>query len=276
MKKKIYRIKRNRYRKEKKIKSGLIFRIALLCIGVLLILDTLFVMGFSNFNFGVILPTILGLPLLIIGIFFPSFARHLKSSRFLRFLRIFIISAYAAFLVVVLVTGSILFAASVTAPSENADAVIVLGAGIHGDEVSLLLGKRLRAAINYKLANPETIIVVSGGQGPGESITEAEAMKRFLLANGVNETDIIKEEASTSTQENFRFSKRILDERFPDGYSCVYVTSDFHIFRAGLVAKKEGLNAEGLSGKGTAWYIMPNCYLREIAAVWAYFILGWM
>ncbi len=249
-------------------------QILLYIAGTLLICDTLFVISFSNFNLGVILPAILGLPLLLCGIFYQKIIRSLPFSRFLRFLRVFLITGYTVFLVVVIITGSILVIFSASKPEAGADAIIVLGAGIHGDQVTRLLAKRLRAAIEYKQENPGALIVVSGGQGQGEDITEAEAMERFLILNGISKEDIIKEEASTSTQENFRFSKLLLDEHFPDGYSVVYVTNDFHIFRAGLVAKKEGLTADGLTSMGTEWYVLPNCYLREIAAVWVYFLLG--
>ena len=248
----------------------------LLTSGTVLLLDSAFVSLISNFNFGVILPAILGLPLLLLGIFWYPFLRKLETSRFFRFLRVLLIVGYTLFTLVFVGTGTVLFASSSTAPPENADAVIVLGAGIHGDQVTRLLAKRLNAAFSYWESNPDTLIVVSGGQGPGETISEAEAMRRYLLSKGVPESSVLMEDAAASTQENFRFSKQLLDAYFGREYSTVYVTNDFHVFRAGLVAKKEGLTAHGLSSQSTEWYVLPNCYLRETAAVWAYLLLGWI
>ena len=91
------------------------------------------------------------------------------------------------------------------------DAVIVLGAGLRGENLSLILRNRLDAAVEYYNENPEAVIVVSGGQGPDEDIPEAEAMERYLYEQGVPLNKIIKEDKSTSTEENFKFSKELLE-----------------------------------------------------------------
>ena len=94
------------------------------------------------------------------------------------------------------------------------DAIIVLGAAVRGEEISGALQKRLDVAIEYYQKNPDVVIVVTGGQGPQEDITEALAMERYLLANGIPKEKIIKEEKATSTYENFKFSKVLLNEYF--------------------------------------------------------------
>lgn len=87
--------------------------------------------------------------------------------------------------------------------------MIVLGAGLRGERVTDLLARRLDAAYDYHLENPNAVIVVTGGQGPGEDIPEARAMKAYLVEKGVPEKQILEEASSTSTEENFCFAREI-------------------------------------------------------------------
>jgi len=146
------------------------------------------------------------------------------------------------------------------------DVVIVLGAGVHGERVSLPLARRLDAAIAYWNQNSDALIVVTGGLGNRATITEAEAMSRYLIARGIPAEQILLEDRSTTTYENLLFARGILDERFPDGYRSVIVTNDFHIFRAVRIARQAGLDPNRL-GAPTDWFTMPVNYLREMVAV---------
>lgn len=146
------------------------------------------------------------------------------------------------------------------------DVVIVLGAGIHGEKVSATLAKRLDEAVTYYGKNPDAVIIVCGGQGPQEDITEALAMERYLLSKGIPVDSIIKEEQSTSTYENFVNAKKILDEHFPQGFTAVLITNDFHIFRAEKTADNAGISARHI-GVNTVWYTVPSNYLREMLAI---------
>lgn len=127
------------------------------------------------------------------------------------------------------------------------DALIVLGCGIHGSELSKNLKDRLDSAIKYYNKNSNAIIVVSGGQGPQEDIPESEAMYLYLKENNIPENQIIRESKSESTNENFRFSKEILDNKLGNDYKIAYITNDFHIYRAGQLAKLNGLSASGFA-----------------------------
>ena len=120
----------------------------------------------------------------------------------------------------------------------NEDAVIVLGAAVWGENVSPVLRDRLHKVIEYHHANPNAIIVVAGGQGAG-LITEAEAMRRFLVEHGVPNEQIIKEDRSTNTFENISFAKEILDELLGEDYRVVIITNDFHAFRAVSMARRQ-------------------------------------
>jgi uncharacterized SAM-binding protein YcdF (DUF218 family) len=125
---------------------------------------------------------------------------------------------------------------------------------------------RLDKAIEYFSKNPNVIIIVSGAQGPGEDITEALAMERYLKARGIPEEHIIKEEQSTSTLENCTYSKQILDAYFPAGYRAAVITNKFHIYRTVMVAKRVGLPVTHI-GAFIQWYNYSITYLREFAAV---------
>lgn len=145
--------------------------------------------------------------------------------------------------------------------------VIVHGAGLlGGDRVSPLLKGRLDKGLKayYNASNPCKIIV-SGGQGSDESISEAEAMKRYLLSQLVPEEDIILEDKSTTTYENLKYAKALMDA-LSARYTCVFVTSDYHVFRTSIYAKKLGLSALGLGSK-TASYYRPNAMIREYIAI---------
>ena len=146
------------------------------------------------------------------------------------------------------------------------DAIIVLGGSLRGERVSRVVAERLDAAADYLLRNENAVVVLSGGQGADEAITEAEAMRRYLLAKDIPDERMLKEERSTSTAENFRFSKKLLDATFGGVYTVAYATNDFHAYRAGQLAKLAGLNATRLSGDTPA-YLAASSYIREFFAV---------
>jgi len=146
------------------------------------------------------------------------------------------------------------------------DAVIVLGAGLRGETPSMILRERLQAAFRYHEQNPTAVIVVSGGLGTGETITEALAMERYLVGMGVPPEMIIKEETSTNTRENIAFSKPLLDAHFEGEYNVVIITSDFHIFRSVMIARKNGLSSTNVHSI-IPKYLIPWYYFRETASI---------
>jgi len=151
--------------------------------------------------------------------------------------------------------------------SKKVDYALILGAGIDGERLSLTLYDRMNKGLEYLSNNPEAKVIVAGGQGPGEDITEAEAMRKFLVNKGINQSRIIKEDRSTSTMENIKFTKEILksiDDR--ETYEIMIITNRFHLFRAKLLAKRNGLIPYG-SPSSTRWYLLPKYYIREYFAV---------
>ena len=256
-------------RKEKRRMSTWIYII----IGALLILETLVVSFASNYNLGVVMPAIIGAPLLVYGLFRAPLDAWMASSALGAIVKWAVIGAYALLAVAVIVCTVLIQSAANKRPADGADAIIVLGAAVHGDEPALVLKKRLDTAREYWQSNPEARIIVSGGMGSGENVTEASAMKKYLVEKGVPARAVIEEDRSTSTLENFRFSKEILNQIFPGEYRAVFVTTSFHVYRAEIAAQAEGLDAKGMAAPFD-WYMALNYYLRETAALVRYFLIG--
>lgn len=152
--------------------------------------------------------------------------------------------------------------------AEQAKAIVVLGCAVHGERPSLVLQQRLQTAYEYHLQHPELPIVVCGGQGPGEDIPEAEAMRRWLVERGVPERQVFCEDRSTSTEENFAFALSILQQLgIAPNQPVLFVTNGFHCYRAGRYAADQGLSAAAaLPAPIAVTQILP-CYLREVFAV---------
>ncbi len=150
------------------------------------------------------------------------------------------------------------------------DSIVVLGAGLSGGRnVSRTLRYRLDKAIELYELNPVPI-VVSGGQGKDELVSEAFAMKEYLVAQGIPEDEVYLEDKSTSTQENFEFSKVVLDDIFTEDYEIVFTSNDFHISRAEKFMEASGLEGYGV-GAPVDLFMMPSNYLREYLATHVYY-----
>lgn len=158
-----------------------------------------------------------------------------------------------------------------TVSKVPSDYLIVLGARVRGETPSLELQNRLNKAYDYLVAFPETLVVLSGGQGLGETITEAEAMRRYLQDKGIDEARMILENTSTNTKENLENSFKLIDDQLEDAKVTV-VTSGFHVLRSKMIAKDLGKKVEGI-GSPTLLFLVPNYYLREFFAVIAQYIV---
>lgn len=155
--------------------------------------------------------------------------------------------------------------------SRQADYVLILGAQVRGRRVTDSLRRRLDAALDYLIRFPDAAVIVSGGQGKGEEISEAAAMECYLVSRGVAEEKIIKEDRSTSTRENMRLSKKYLDAE----KDCVaVVTNDFHIFRALLIAEREGYRNLCAIPASSNPVFQVNYLVREFFAVAAMYLPG--
>lgn len=249
------------------------FRMAPLCkvllgVGLVLVLDTVVVSFLSNFNLGVILPAFFGVPLIALAFLLP----HMHHG-FLLFLKWFTAGCYAVALCIFLVCGILMTNAAHRGDHREADAVIVLGAAVHGDRVTWVLSNRLDAAIDYLEAHPDAIAVVSGGQGPGETVTEGSAMRKYMIGHGIDESRVYAEERATNTGENFRYSMEIVRDVLGPDADIAFVTTGFHVYRAGGVAAAQGIDAFGIPADDV-WYLAVNNFMRECVGICVYALTG--
>ncbi|MEG1883936.1 MAG: YdcF family protein [Clostridia bacterium] len=241
---------------------------ALFIVGILLILETLIISRLSNFNLGVVMPAFFGVPLV-----FLAFALPHMGHGFMAFLKWLIVACYGIAAVIFLVCGVLMLCAQHSPKSTKADAVIVLGAAVHGDKVTWVLENRLNTAMEYLAEHPDAICVVSGGQGSGETVTEGSAMKKYLVNHGVDANRVYAEERATNTRENFLYSKQIIDRTLGETASIAFVTTNFHVYRAGCVAARQGINAIGIPA-ADVWYLSLNNFLRECVGICIYALKG--
>jgi uncharacterized SAM-binding protein YcdF (DUF218 family) len=155
----------------------------------------------------------------------------------------------------------------------RADCIIILGCKVDGTIPSPFLVSRLDEGIRIYKAGYGNYIIASGGQGPGESISEAAAMKRYIIAKGVASTKILMDEASTNTMTNLINSKKIMDENKFN--TAIIVSNKSHLKRASLMARKLGITAS-YSGIYNSNYKSQelSVFLREIVANYRFYILG--
>lgn len=144
---------------------------------------------------------------------------------------------------------------------KQPNVLVVLGCKVKGTQPSQMLQRRLDVTYKYLLGNPEVVCIVTGGQGADEKIPEAQAMKDYLLRKGIKENRIFVEDKSTSTYENFEFSKDIIEVNNL-GNNITIVTDGFHQYRASIIAKKLGFSSKSLP-VDTKTYLMPTYWVRE-------------
>lgn len=241
---------------KKKKKFGKVF---LLTVGVILTVNAVAMFFTSNFNIGLLFALLLGLSFVLYGAFLDKVQDKLPA-----WLRTAYFACVSALLVFVMFLLSYGLSDTV---SGKEDAIIVLGSGIRGELLTQGLKNRLDAAIDCYEENKDLIIVVSGGQGPQEDITEALAMERYLLSQGIPQESIIKEEKATSTFENFVNSKSILDNFFDGEYKTSFVSNEYHIYRASSLARIAGFETVTHTHSNTMWYTLVPSTLRETLAV---------
>jgi uncharacterized SAM-binding protein YcdF (DUF218 family) len=230
---------------------------------------------------GLILGVILGIGCLLpyfiwLWMFYTDVIDTHYERGFGRFFEMFLentVSSYVFYLECILL-GTIIIAvkAAKHIPAFDKDYIIIHGCQIRKDgTLTKLLQSRADRAIEFaKLQKEATgkdiVFVPSGGKGNDEIISEGEAIKRYLLENGISEDKIIKEDDSTSTEENVKLAMDKMRDNFgSDGYKAAFATTNYHVFRTGMLADKMGLKAEGI-GSRTKAYFWINAFVREFIA----------
>lgn len=238
-----------------KEKQMIIFRLLSVCIGVYMIYLISFRLGVG------MIPIWLSLFVISFLLSFQKIYIFVFENKWLK--GFFVIGVICFVLVEII----IFYSGVKTDIHEESDYIIVLGASVKGETPSLTLRRRIKKAKEYLELHTDTIAILSGGQGPGELITEAEAMRRYLVHEGISGSRLILEDKSTSTKENIEFSYKIINTRANDGEEKVIVISSrFHLLRSQIIAKKQGFSVKAI-GSSTLIYLVPNYYLREFFGI---------
>lgn len=178
-------------------------------------------------------------------------------------------------LTVVTVTGVVIADEARGDEATACDYIVVLGAKVNGTAPSRTLRERIDAAAEYLKAHPQAIAVVSGGKGDDEGISEAQCMFNGLVERGIDPDRVWMEDQAASTWGNLNLSLDLIEAKTGTRPTKIgLVSSEFHLYRAKLFAKECGVEAVGIPGKTGDFIHFLNYYLREIAGVWHYLILG--
>ena len=179
-------------------------------------------------------------------------------------LKIAVIAVFAVGLLIFMIAEGCIVSRMSAEPKENLDYMIVLGAQVHGERPSRALKLRLEKATQEWERCGKPILLLSGGQGDGESITEAECMKRFLVEKGIPEDKMILEDESVSTMENLQFCARLSDCKEK---KTGIVSNNFHVYRALKLAKKQGYQDVCGVAAGSDWRYQIHYMVREAFAL---------
>lgn len=252
--------------------SALVLIVALFLVPVLLVWNGIVILKRESFSLSSSLPLLMGLVIAagelasVLYIVRDSFDFLSILHRPLLFL-IWATVLYAAALLLAFVLYMLLL--PILPLKRRFDTVIVHGCAlIHGDGISRILAKRLDLALKlYRKSKRKALLIVSGGQGSDETVSEASAMRGYLVEKGVTEEHILMEDRSHSTKENLLFSNQLLIDRGGGGKTAL-VTSGYHVFRCVWLAHELSFRCTGF-GAPVAAYYWPSAVIREFIAIYS-------
>ena len=239
---------------------------------VSLLFSLFFYTAIPGFSFsGLIWLGICGI-LLCFNVFTLLYPRFPKTVKWIR--RVFTGMLCLGILVGAVTCGSVVNTA-LQEPVQNCEYIVVLGCKVNPTAPSLSLQERIDAAYEYLMDNPNTIAVVSGGQGHDEPMSEAQCMFQQLTAMGIPENRIWMEDKATSTWENLNFSLNLIEEKTGIRPKSIgLLSSEYHLFRAGLFAAAQDVDSLGIPATTTWPHLRVNYFIREIIAVWHFIVFG--
>lgn len=240
--------------------------------GILGVLCLLYCLGMGLFvNTGTGFFMIWAVAAVVCGVVSAFLAHEAWRKRIPAWVRKAVLLLFVAGLVLFVSVEGMILSCFSAKPKPGADVCIILGAQIKESGPSDVLQRRLDKAIDYLRENPETVVIVSGGQGANEPVSEAQGMQEYLTAAGIAPERILQEVTSSNTCENLRYSGKLIDRT---ENRVVVVTNNFHMFRSLAIAKKQGYcMVEGLSAS-TFPGSLPNNLLREFLGVIKDFLVG--
>lgn len=217
-------------------------------------------------NFGIVFPLVTGIVLIVYNILKIKDIFSISKIKNV-FLRRTIKTALWGFIISFVLIEGLIFVTLKADTYTDVDYVVILGGGVKGGELTKTLQFRLDKGIEFLNYHPDLDVIVTGGKGFGETISEGEAMRDYLIKNGVPEEKIIVEDEATSTMENFRYSKKILERQTGrSDYEIMIITSDFHMLRSKVLAAVNGFKPYGIPAN--TWIgVFPNSIIREYFAI---------
>ena len=147
----------------------------------------------------------------------------------------------------------------------SGEVLIVLGTTVNGTEPSPMLRQRLDAAVEFLNAHPDMLCIVTGGKGDEHNLSEAQCMHNYLTAAGIAPERITQEDRATSTVENLRNVRSMLDTN-----EGTILSSDCHLYRSGLIAEDAGFTAALIPAQTEPFSLLAPWFLREIFALYGY------
>ncbi|MGB4589052.1 MAG: YdcF family protein [Clostridiaceae bacterium] len=191
-------------------------------------------------------------------------------------LRLFLYVLFSICIVTFIVIESVIIYYGHRKVESQPEIIIILGARLYGSVPSPSLEERLETGFEYLVKNENAFAVVSGGIGKGEDISEAAAMKDYLIKKGISEERILLEDDSTNTFQNIIYSKKLIEKNLPD-FDLAHekigiVTNDYHVFRGVMMAKRFGLDAVGIPARTPPTTLLKG-YAREYFGVIKYIFL---
>ena len=236
----------------------------------------LMIVFFSFFMAGYSFTVLVCCGLICIILFYNSmYLLQQKNPAKVRSLKRMVTTILCIGLILVGITEFFILKASFGEPKESCDYAVVLGAKVRPTGPSASLWDRIYGARDYLETHPNVIAIVSGGQGPDEPKTEARAMYDELVKLGIDPDRIWLEEEATSTWENLNFSLNLIEEKTGHRPEKIgIVSSEYHLFRASLFADACNVESVGIPAHTSRLSQKINHFMREVAGVWHYLILG--
>ena len=212
---------------------------------------------------------------LLVAFFGGMDALKKRFPRLMKHLRRVVYCCLGLVLAAAIVTGVFIAGGISGAEDAQADYVVVLGAAVVDDAPSVSLRERLEAAKSYLEEHPKSIAILTGGVGSGDTLSEAECMYQWLVDRGIDKSRLRKEERATSTGENIALSMELIAAETGERPARIaVVSSEYHLYRAGLIGEKEGVTVLGCPAHTSSIPFFCNMFLREIGGVWAQWVLG--
>lgn len=202
--------------------------------------------------------------LIAMGVIYIIILKNGMIDKIPKFIKVTFIALIAIGITVFCIFEGLVISKMNEVPKQDVSYLVVLGAQVRGTRVTKSLAKRLDAAYDYAVKNEDTKVIVSGGKGTGEDISEAKAMKKYLVSRGIEKKRIIVEDKSTTTKENLTFSLKKMKGK---DKSVAIVTNNFHMFRAMKLAENLGYDhIEGLAAESDNRLLL-NYMVREAFAI---------